>query len=131
MPVARSRARTKGRALLPSTVCGTPPKWVKALYGGNAFAPIRAPLIEKRFDEESAGVAQDRDEHEDPHRHAGDQNPFLAKVDLQLIARRRLDSHTLHVILAQRIQRCRRRGDIKRGVHEQLRDRGSVEPADG
>lgn len=74
-------------------MCGTPPKWVKALYGGNAFAPIRAPLIEKRFDEESAGVAQDRDEHEDPHRHAGDQNPFLAKVDLQLIARRRLDSH--------------------------------------
>ena len=39
--------------------------------GGDPFAPVGAPLIEKRFDEEAPGVAEDRDEQEDANAPAG------------------------------------------------------------
>src|SRR5204862_8157444 len=55
----------------------------------DAFAPIVTTLIEKRFDEEAAGVAEYRDQEKNPHADAGDRQPLLAEVDLQLVARRR------------------------------------------
>ena len=63
VPVARSRPSTSARALSPSSVRGTPPKCVKA--AGDALAPIVLALIEKRFDEEAAGITQDRDQQKD------------------------------------------------------------------
>jgi hypothetical protein len=58
--------------------------------GGDALAPTILPLIEKRFDEQPAGVTEDRDEQEDPHPLARDPHALLAEIDLQLIARRTL-----------------------------------------
>ena len=55
------------------------------------FAPIVAPLIEKRFHEQPTRVAQDGDEQEDAKAAAGDRQPLLAKIDLELLARRGLD----------------------------------------
>jgi hypothetical protein len=60
---------------------------------GDPLAPVRAALIEKRFDEEASRIAEHRDEEEDSHPHARDQQALLAEVDLQLVARRRLDAH--------------------------------------
>jgi hypothetical protein len=54
---------------------------------GDALAPIVPPLIEKRFDEEAAGVAEHRDQQKDPDADPGDPQPLLAEVDLQLITR--------------------------------------------
>ena len=54
----------------------------------DALAPIVAALIEKRFDEEAARVAEHRDQEKDPDAHAGNRQPLLAEVDLQLVARR-------------------------------------------
>ena len=59
--------------------------------GREAFAPVRAPLIEKRFDEQAPRIAEDGHEQEDAHPHPGDQQRLLAEVDLQLVAGRRLD----------------------------------------
>jgi len=61
--------------------------------GGDPIAPVGAALIEKRFDEEAPGVAEDRDEEEDADAHAGDLQTLLAEIDLQLVAGRRLDPH--------------------------------------
>src|SRR6478672_7334910 len=60
--------------------------------GGEALAPIILPLVEKGFDEQSARVTEDRDEEKDAHPLARDPNALLAKIDLQLIARRALDT---------------------------------------
>jgi hypothetical protein len=56
----------------------------------DAFAPIVPALIEKRFDEEAARVAEHRHQEKDPDADAGNLQPFLAEVDLQLVARRGL-----------------------------------------
>src|SRR5687768_12997396 len=59
---------------------------------GDTLAPIVTTLIEKRFDEEAARVAEYRDQQEDPDADPGDPQPLLAEVDLQLITRCRFHS---------------------------------------
>ena len=77
VPVARSRPRTNARALSPSSVRGTPTEMREGR--GDALAPIVPPLIEKRFDEEAAGVAEHRDQQKDPDAHPGDRSRFWPK----------------------------------------------------
>ena len=55
----------------------------------DALAPIVAPLIEKRFDEESPRVAEHGHQKKDADaRRRPIEQPLLAEVDLQLVARR-------------------------------------------
>jgi hypothetical protein len=61
--------------------------------GRDALGPIILSLMKKGFDEQPARVAQDRDEQEDAHPFAGDADPLLAEIDLQLIPGRALDAH--------------------------------------
>jgi hypothetical protein len=60
---------------------------------GDALAPIVLALIEKRFNEESAGLTEDGDEQEDANGGPGDDHALLAEIDLQLCARRRFHAH--------------------------------------
>jgi hypothetical protein len=62
------------------------------------------PRVEKRFDEQSAGRAQDRDQEENAHPRAGDGHLLLTEIDLQLLAGRALD-RTLATAAARRAHR--------------------------
>src|SRR5439155_16794804 len=59
----------------------------------DALAPIVATLIEKRFDEEAAGVTEHGDQQEDADAHAGNLQSLLTEIDLQLVAGRRFDAN--------------------------------------
>jgi hypothetical protein len=61
--------------------------------GRDPFTPIVLSLIEKGFDEQAAGIAQDRDEQEHAHPVPGDADSLLPKIDLQLIAWRALNAN--------------------------------------
>jgi hypothetical protein len=60
---------------------------------GDAFAPVVAALIEKRFHEEPTRVTEHRDQQKDAHGNSGDLDPLLPKIDLELVARRGLHAH--------------------------------------
>ena len=53
---------------------------------GDPFAPIGAPLVEKCFHEQAPRVAEYGDQQEDAHAHAGNLQPLLAEINLELIA---------------------------------------------
>ena len=62
-------------------VTGEAREEARALYdgpaGGNAAVVLRLPLIEKGFDEQPAGVTEDRDQQEDAHPLVRDPNTLL------------------------------------------------------
>ena len=85
MPVARSRAEHQRAGIVAEQRARDAAEMRER--GGDPFAPVVAALIEKRFDEEAARVAEDRHEEEDADADAGNLQALLAEIDLQLVAR--------------------------------------------
>jgi hypothetical protein len=61
--------------------------------GCNALAPVVPTLIEKCFHKQAAGITQDGDKKKHTDSDAGDHDPLLAEIDLQLVAGRGFDAH--------------------------------------
>jgi hypothetical protein len=57
------------------------------------LAPVVVTLAAERTHEDAARVGQHRDEHHHADQLASDRDTLLAEVDLQLVARRRLEPH--------------------------------------
>jgi len=52
--------------------------------GGNALAPIVLALLQEGFDEQAAGITEDRDQQEHAHYRATNDDALLAEINLQL-----------------------------------------------
>jgi hypothetical protein len=85
--------------------------------GRDALAPIGLALIEKRFDKQAARETQDGHQQKDAHPRVADLDAFLAEVNLQLIARRRLHSDGGEIGRALRSPHVRHRTLHRAGAH--------------
>jgi hypothetical protein len=71
--------------------------------------PRRLPLVPERLNEDPTRIAERRHEQIDPHALAADLDPQLAKVDLKLPPRRRLEPHAGPRLRPKRLAQARHR----------------------
>ncbi len=84
---------------------------------GDPLAPVILALTEEGFDKEAPGITEDRDQEEDSHLGARDRHPLLAEIDLELVARRRFDTHRRelgHPALAAKVRHRSLKGPVRR-----------------
>ena len=74
-----------------------------------AVEPRRSPLVPERTHEQLPRIAEGADERIHPDRLVADRHPHLAKIDMQLFARRRLKPHACPGLGTQRLAQWRHR----------------------
>jgi hypothetical protein len=74
-----------------------------------AVEPRRSPLVPERTHEQLPRIAEGADERIHPDRLVADRHPHLAKIDMQLFARRRLKPHACPGLSTQRLAQWRHR----------------------